>query len=68
MWGKVQSGVYHGNQNSFGSFQECLSYRHDLKSFDSEIIQGQYCLMRITATPNSAISDEIIDVFGWGDV
>lgn len=42
-WGKIPTGLLHGNNQNPGHFIECVSIRH------SEI-QGQHCMTTVTAS------------------
>lgn len=68
-WGKVQSGLFDGNDFNFGHFTECINYRFDNKRGDNGIIQGQYCLVGFGATPDtSRTEDNIPDGFDWREM
>lgn len=48
-WGKIPSGLLHGNIQNPGHFTECVELRHD-------DIQGQHCMTTVIATSNGSNS------------
>lgn len=68
-WGKIQAGYFSGNNYNLGHFDECINYRYNIKSDNDEVIEGQYCLVGFSATPNTTrIEDNITDGFDWREM
>ena len=67
-WGKIQSGLFEGNQFNFGRFTECLNFRYDPNPEAGEIIQGQYCLVGFSATASTITEDDRNDNFDWREM
>lgn len=44
-WGNVPSGLFSGNVYDFGSFDQCINFRH--YSMDVGEISGQHCTLMI---------------------
>jgi hypothetical protein len=42
-WGRFPSGVYSGNLVDFGSFDQCIDFKHESATVGE--IKGQYCLL-----------------------
>lgn len=46
-WGNIPSGIFSGNIFDFGSFDQCIEFRHDTEAV-GEIV-GQHCTLFIPA-------------------
>jgi hypothetical protein len=65
-WAKLQSGLFSMNTINLGDFDSCVRFRHATKS--SGIIQGQHCITRIIALPNSTLEQNEEDGFSLKEV
>lgn len=50
-WGKIDSVYFLGNNFNFGSYSDCLNFRHDMQNSSKEGIHGQYCLLQVFPMP-----------------
>ena len=60
-WAKIPSGLLYGNRQNPGHFTECVLFRH-------EAIQGQHCMISITATGNETLENIDGDHFNWREI
>lgn len=49
-WGKIPSGLLHGNTQNPGHFTECVEIRYNS-------IQGQHCMTTVAATGNGSVNE-----------
>lgn len=52
-WAKFQSGYLRGNTQNIRNFDQCIGFSHKTQS--SGIIQGQFCIVLLQASPNSTL-------------
>jgi hypothetical protein len=67
-WAKIESGFLtaFGVRPSFGHFDACLKFRHEVSS--SDVIQGQHCFVAFGAAAESTLPDEIEGDFDWREM
>lgn len=66
-WGKVESGYLEGNQFNFGHYTECLKFKHESPT-DSEVVQGQYCLVAFDGRSSSITDDALVNGVDWREM
>jgi hypothetical protein len=54
-WAKVNAGYLSGNTLNFGDFDSCVKFQHEQDT--GKVLQGQYCLIRLTALQNSTLDN-----------
>lgn len=59
-WGKIQSGILHGNNNNPGHFSDCVKFRH-------KELRGQHCMVVTTPKENETL-DSNDARFDWREV
>ena len=67
-WAKIDSGYSSAYfmRYSYGHFDQCLKFRHKISA--ANIIQGQHCLVTLTAVEKSTNSNENDAEFDWREM
>lgn len=59
-WAKVDAGYLSGNTINIGDFDSCVKFEHYTES--NKILKGQYCLVGLSALPNSTLETDRNDI------
>lgn len=59
-WAKVQAGFLSENTLNIGDFDSCVRFQHE--HTPNRLFQGQYCLVPLSALPNSILDVDRTDL------